>query len=281
MAIEAKEIIEYLGFKPEDIKELSDLKPKMETEFIRTSNITEDSEPVKKIVGKIFGSIETDLNKVAKASEVSLDEIPEWKDAKLKDKLKIFAGKLEEKSQNIIADLTKKAGQNSDEKVRELEVKLEKQKIKISDLDSMLKNTAQEYNQFKEQSATQLKTVKINVLKSDALSKIKFKPDISEFEREGYNAVIEKKYKFDLDENDKPIVTDSKGSLIPNLKVNGTWKTIQEVLEEEAIAGKLYQLNNDAGKPKPSTSRTIAEIPEKGTIAVQPDRQVAKRMQIG
>lgn len=277
MAIEVKDIISYLGFKPEDIKELDDLKPAFESEFVRVANINEDYEPVKKIIGKTFGSIETNITQLAKSKDINFDDVSDWKESKLKDKLKIFATKLEEKSSSTIEELTKKASLNSDEKVKELETKLEKSKSKINDLDGLLKSTSNEFTAYKETAAKQIKGVKLDTLKTDALSKIKFKPDISEFEKEGYMSVIQKKYKFDLDENDKFVVMDSSGKLIPNTKVSGTFKTINEVLEEEAIAGKLFQMNVDAGKPKPNVNKTIVDT----TTPTSGQRQVAQRMKIG
>ena len=64
MAIELKEVIEFLGYKSDEIKELSDLKTKFDTEFVRAANINEDSEPVKKILGKVYGTLENDFKKI-------------------------------------------------------------------------------------------------------------------------------------------------------------------------------------------------------------------------
>ena len=216
MPIETKDIIEYLGFNPEQVKELEDLKSNFEKEFIRASAITEDFEPVKKIVGKIYGSIETDLTKVAKSHEINLDEISDWKDSKIKDKLKIVTSKLSEKQQSMIDELQKKASQNNDEKVNELSKMLEKKDKKLNDTESLLKSISKEYDEFKNNSSNQLKSIKLDTMKSNLFTQIKFKDGINEIEQEGYNSIIGKKFRFDLDENGKMIVTDSEGKLIPN-----------------------------------------------------------------
>jgi hypothetical protein len=273
MPIETKDIIEYLGFNPENVKELEDLKSNFEKEFIRASAITEDYEPVKKIVGKIYGSIETDLTKVAKSHEINLDEISDWKDSKIKDKLKIVTSKLSEKQQSMIDELQKKASQNNDEKVNELSKMLEKKDKKLNDTESLLKSISKEYDEFKNNSSNQLKTIKLDTMKTNLFTQIKFKDGINEIEQEGYNSIIGKKFRFDLDENGKMIVTDSDGKLIPNSKVTGTFKSPDEVLTEEAVKLGLYKLNNDGGKQKPTPTKTASPMGE-----VKALRQVAQRM---
>lgn len=48
--MEFKEVASYLGFKEDEIKTLDDFKTKFDAEFLRTSAITEDSEPVHKMI---------------------------------------------------------------------------------------------------------------------------------------------------------------------------------------------------------------------------------------
>jgi hypothetical protein len=248
----AKKLIDYIGIDITKVKDETEFNTAFDTDFIRTANITEDSEPVKKILGKTFGTLENEIKKVAKEFEVEVDfDVPELKDKKVKDKLKHFVSLFAGKQKTIIDDLTAKAGQGNDEKVKEWEKKFEKESQKAKDLKGLLDTTTSEYNSFKESAGKDLKGVKINIHQKDAFSKLKLRPDISEIEKRGFNSMIAETYNFDLDENESFIVTDKKGARIPSKKVTGTFKTVDEILEEEAINAKVFQLNPDGGKPKP------------------------------
>ena len=275
---DALELINYLGVKPEDVKDLTELKNKFDTDFIRTANITEDSEPVKKILGKTFGTLENEIKKVAKEFEVEVDfDSPELKDKKVKDKLKHFVTTLQGKNKVIIDDLTAKAGLGNDEKVKEWEGKYNKEIQKAKDLKALLDTTTNDFNAFKETSTKNIKGVKLDILKKDAFSKLKLRPDISEIEKRGFNSMIADSYDFDIDETETLIITDKKGARIPSTKVTGTFKSIDEILEEEAVKGKVFQLNPQGGKPKPQTTSFGQQAATEGG-AGKPQRKVAARM---
>lgn len=251
MSIE-KEALEYLGYKAEDFKTVDEFKTKFDSTFVKQSNITEDSEPVKKILGKTFGTLENEIKKVAKGFELDIDFNDESiKDKKVTEKLKFTFEKYNEKKSEYIKELEAKAALGNDDKVKEWEKKYEKTAQKAKDYEALLNSTKSEFQQAQEKWTNEVKNVKLNVLTKDAFGKVKLKPDISEFEKRGYMATIAEKYKFDLDENENLVVKNTKGERIPSAKTTGTFKTIEEILEEEAIAGKLVQLNNDGGKPKP------------------------------
>lgn len=245
--MDIKLMLETLGFDSEKVKTVDDFKTQMDATFTRNANINEDSEPVKKILGRVYSTLETEIKKVAKAKEIDIDfSIPELKDKKVKDKLSYFIDQFEGKNKTIIDDLTAKAGIGNDDKYKELEKKYNSADQKRKDVEALLAQTTGEYNTYKEQSNATIKGVKLNVLKKDALSKIKFKPDITPLERTGYETMLESSYIFDIDENDKPIVKSKEGKLIPSTKVTGAFKTMEEVLEEEAVKNKVYALNPGA-----------------------------------
>lgn len=252
MPVEAKEVFEYLGIKPEDVKDLDTFKTKFDSEFIKQSMINEDSEPVKKILGKTYNKIEADIKKLQKDFEVDVDfDSDDYKGLKkVSDKFVFIASKIDGKHKSTIAELTEKAGKGNDEKVRELEEKYTKAISKAKDYETLLKKTGEEFETYKQTATEKEKSVKLDFYKSEALAKVKFKADINEFEKEGYLSKIEKTYKFDLDENGKAIILDKEGKRIPNPKVSSSFMEIADVLQEEAVKGKLFQLNPDAGKLK-------------------------------
>lgn len=274
MPIEIKEIFDYLGVKPEDIKTIDDFKTTFDKEFLRPSAISEDSEPVKKIVGKLFGTLENEIKKVAKAHELDVDfDADELKGKKVTEKLKFVFSKYDEKNNTVIEDLKTKASLGNDDKIKDWETKYGKLENKFKDVDNLLKKTSTDFDIYKVEADTKIKSVKLDVHKKDALSKIKFKPDISEFEKKGYLSTIAEKYDFDFDENENFVIKDKKGSFIQSGKTTGTFKNPLEVLEEEAVAGKLFLINKDAGKPAPANVFSQAQ-----QTVTTPTKKVASRM---
>lgn len=270
-----KEALEYLGYKAEDFKTVDEFKTKFDSTFIKQANITEDSEPVKKILGKTFGTLENEIKKVAKGFELDIDfDSEDLKGKKVTDKLKFTFEKYNEKKGELIKDLEAKAALGNDDKVKEWEKKYEKASQKAKDFETLLNSTKSEFEQSQIKWTSQIKDTKLNVLTKDAFQKVKLKSDISEFEKKGYFSTIKEKYQFDIDESENLIVKNAKGERIPSAKTTGTFKTIDEILEEEAVAGNLYKLNTDGGKPKTAVNFGQLDKPTDNT----PLRKIAPRL---
>lgn len=272
---EPKKALEYLGFNPEEFKTEEEFKTKFDSVFIKQSNINEDLEPVKRLLGKTFGTLENEIKKVAKGFDLDIDfDSEDLKGKKVTDKLKFTFEKYNEKNSDKIKDLEAKAALGNDDKVKEWENKYTKAAQKAKDFESLLNSTKSEFEQSQQKWQSQIKDTKLNVLTKDAFSKVKLKSDISEFEKKGYFSTIKEKYQFDIDEQENLIVKNSKGERIPSAKTTGTFKTIDEILEEEAVAGNLYKLNNDGGKPK---SQINFGTPAKDSDS-KPLRKIAPRL---
>lgn len=247
--MEFKDVANFLGLKEDEIKTIDDFKSKFDSEFIRQSAITEDSEPVKKILGKTFGTLENEVKKIAKAHELEIDfDAEDLKGKKVTDKFKTVFSRFEDKQKGIIDELSAKASQNNDDKVKDWEKKYEKLHSKYNDTENLLKNTTVEFEGFKQKAISDVKSVKLNVHKAEILSKAKFLPDVNEYTKKGFIGEFESKYKLDLDENEKPIILDKEGKRIPNPKVTGTFYEPLDLLTEELVKAKLYAINPHTGK---------------------------------
>ncbi|MES2592395.1 MAG: hypothetical protein V4608_10950 [Bacteroidota bacterium] len=255
--IELKDISEYTGIKFEDLKTVDEFKAAFDKDFIKQSAITEESEPVKKILGKVFGTLENDIKKVAKGFELDIDfESDDFKaNKKVNDKFKFVLGKYDEKNKATIADLTAKAGLGNDDKVRELQTKWEKATQKAKETETLLNSTKTEFEQYKTNTVNEIKTKTLSSIKKEIYAKAKFLPDANEFTKKGFLTSFEEKYNFDLDENENPFITTKKGEKIISSKVAGAFKTPAEVLEEELISAKLYVLNPAGGQKKPEPQK--------------------------
>lgn len=275
--MELKDLLAYLGMDAEKTKTLEDFKSAFEPEFVRAKNLNEDSEFVKPIIGKVIGTLENEVKKIAKSSGLENEiDSDEYKSNKfLNEKLSFVIKKLGEKSNSQIEEWKTKASQGNDEKVKEYEKKLSSAEQKKKDLEELLNQTKGEYNTFKEQASNQLKGFKLNIIKKDAFSKLPLKSDIKPIELKGFEATIYEKYKLDIDENDVPTVMDTKGARIPSTKVTGTFKTFEEILQEEATAAGIYQMNSDGGKPRQVQAQAS---PNNQTTSSTQTRTVAQRM---
>lgn len=250
--MEFKDVASFLGFKEDEFKTLDEFKSKFEGEFVRTSLINEDLEPVKKILGKTFGTLENEVKKLAKAHDLDVDfDADDFKGKKLNEKYKTVFAKYDEKKATHIKDLEAKALLGNDDKVKDMEAKYEKLKNKWQDTDSLLKQTSDEFEKFKQNKESEIKGVKLDVHKKDIFGKAKFVPEANEYTRKGFLNEFQEKYKLDLDENEKPIILDAKGNRIPNPKVTGSFFEPMELLTEEMVKAKLFALNPDGGKKAP------------------------------
>lgn len=250
--MEAKEIIEYLGFDPAKITDLDTFKKEFEPEagkpvFIRADKVKE-SHIFPSLTGEILGSTLTKVKSTAKKYAVDLTA-DDLKDKKLDDIIGLVFEKQAVLNKTIVDELTAKAGQGNDEKVKAWEEKYQKVEAKLNDTKSLLEKTAAEYTGFKDQAANQLKSFKLNSLKDDVFKKLKFRQNITPLERTGFNATIAEKYDFDLDETENFFVKDKRtGSRIPSAKVTGKHKTAEEILEEELISLGLNEKTPAGGQ---------------------------------
>jgi len=189
------------------------------------------------------------------------------------DKLKFVVSKHDEKTKLTIADLTAKAGLGNDDKVKELQTKYEKASQKSKDYESLLAATKTEFDGYKEKTAFEIKNKTLSIHKKEVFDKAKFLPDTNEYTRKGFLDSFQEKYKADLDENEKLIVFDLAGKRINSTKITGTFKTLEEVLEEELVKAKLSPLNQDGGKAKPVFVQQQQQV-QQGRV----QRTVAPRM---
>lgn len=279
--MELKDVLGYLGIDAEKVKTIDDLKGTFEKEFVRVSNINEDSDYVKPLIGKIYGTQENELKKVAKEFEIDIDA-DEFKEAKLvKDKLKLLTKKVAEKYDAKAKEWELKATQGNDEKLTAAEKKAEKLAKELKEKNSLLEATVTDFNSFKQNASSEMKNFKLNNFKSSLFGSLKYNSQASELAKKGFLATIAEKYEFDFDEKETPIIRAKGGQQLKNDKVAGAFLTPEEVIKNEAIEAGLYEVNPNASAQR----RTITITPtgEPQTTAKvgangQPTRTVAPRL---
>jgi len=110
----------------------------------------------------------------------------------------------------------------------------------------LLNSTKTEFDTFKQQKENEFKNIRLSTIKGEAMKKIKFKSGISEIEKRGFESLIADRYKIDLDDKGEAFISDKEGNRIKSAKVTGTFKNIDDVLAEEAIAAKVIEINPHA-----------------------------------
>lgn len=272
--MELKDVLGYLGYDAEKVKTIDDLKGTFEKDFVRTSAINEDSDFIKPILGKTFGTQENELRKIAKEYSVDLEN-DEYKEAKkVSDKVKILTKLIAEQKDAIIKDQATKLSLGNDEKVKTLETKYEKLQREKAEKEALLEATANEFNQFKQSAASELKNFKLNHVKTNVFGSVKYNSQATDLAKKGFLATINEKYEFDFDETEKPIIRVKGGQQLKSDKVAGAFLSPEEVITKEAIEAGLYEVNPQARRQPvfvpPNTKTTTTQ-----TGTPNPQRKVA------
>lgn len=237
---------EFLGIK--DVEKEEDFKKAFSEKFIAKSQVAEDDEIVKSIVGRRMGSIETGLKKIARSYEIEFGD--DLKEKKVEDIIDVLGTKIQEKHQSEIKTLKESIDDEDQKKaLTEWEDKYSKLEQKYSDTKDLLDNTKNEFNQYRDETNNKLKGVKLGVILDSTKSKMPWKDEMNEVEKKGFEAIIREKYKFDLDDENpsQAVPFDAKtGKRIQNPKKAGEFMSLNDVLETEAREMKLLKANDKA-----------------------------------
>lgn len=252
MPLEAKELIEYLGFDASKITDIESFKKEFEPEagkpvFIRADKV-EHSHVYPNIAGKLLGSIQTKVKSIAKKYGVDFDP-EELKDKKVEDIFELSAEKIAGSHKAIIDELNEKVGKGNDERVKEWETKYQKLESKYNDTKSLAEKIGSEFEGFKGTAAQQLKNYKLDIVKKDIFGKAKIKQNASELELLGFKTKFAEKYDLDLDENENVFIKDRKtGTRIQSKTKASDFADPVEVINEFVVEIGLHEKNPAGGK---------------------------------
>ena len=243
--MELKDVLSYLGADKE-FKDINEFKEYFDPAFIRKDIALKDDNFRKQVTGTAFMSVGQNLRKGLK--EKYELEIPnsELENSQLEDfvfgNIEKIKGSYEAKIKDLEAKIT-----TPNEALKDIESKYSTLEKRYKEQVNATKALESEYTGYKENSVNEMKNFKINLHKKDMFGKIKFKSDISEIEKIGFDNLLTSKYKLDIDETGETLILDSKGNRIQNEKVAGKFKTPLEVFEDEAIANNLISVNQHEG----------------------------------
>lgn len=233
MALEPKEILTALGL-PDTIDKVEDLVAASEKRFVVRDKAHEDEAVRNKLYGDISREHE---GAFIKAFGIEKGEI---EGKKFKEIIGIGAQKMTDK----MKALEETAGKGNDEKVKELSGKLEKVTGQLNEYKGNVEKLINEKTELQNSYEGKLKGIKTATIYQAERQKLPFADGLPKAALVGFDAIINSKYKIDVDDKDNPIVTDINGKQIPNPKQTGVYLNLKEVLDMELEEQGLKKKNN-------------------------------------
>jgi len=281
MAIEAKQILDYLDIEATDDTTFDEVKSKIDETFVKADPLAIKSNEKlwASLLGNINGAFIKRLRKAGEnlGFEITKEEIDSNDTVDLIDifgeraqqKIGEYPTKIEQLTTEL--DEAKKKGASAKD-LDKLQGELTKWETKYNDLEGLHKSTAEEFDKYKSTVADEKKNFVISRHKQDALGQVKLNTK-SEFEKKGFLQEVENKYQLDLDGEDA-IVRDKEGKRIPNPEKAGSFMSYSEILKKEAAEAGLLEDNPHRDKPvqKPNT-RVINDSPTNDNEIIRPVRK--------
>lgn len=247
MPIELKDILTFTGIESDSIE---DFKENFNNSFVKKDTLLDEIKKssaksgfAKEVVdtatgkrmGALAGKLKTNLTKFG----IEISE----EDAKKKPLEEIIESAFEShigSTSKTIEELTEKANKNSGEQNKDLQEKYAKLESKFNDTKKSLTDLSSEYTGFKEKAANDLKGVKIQTVREQAMGKIQKRTDIEQKQYglmlTGFEQAIDSKYTIDLDENNQPFIADKKtGERFRDPAKAGDFFGVEDILKREAV----------------------------------------------
>lgn len=243
--METKDVIQYLGYNPEEIKSIDDLKTKFDEDFVKRSIATTDKKIVDSVAGKHFSITEQKVEKLAKMFEIDVTS-DEFKSDKVYDKFDKIMSAVGEKHTSSIKSLQDQVKGDGGDALKAEREKYEKLHKRFTDYDNLLKTTREELENEKKNSANTIKNFRVKQAWDSSLNKLKYSKDTDDLRKRGFVLEVESNYEIDIDDQDNLFIRDKKtGSQIKSDKKAGSFYTIDEILEKEAVKYKVIDLAPD------------------------------------
>lgn len=266
MAIEAKEIIEFLGADPAKVDSIDKLRETFETSFIKRDPIVikSDKELYGAVVGNTNGSVNTALRRLAKESGVELSE-DDLKGKPAHEMVDIALPKILSPLTTKLKAAEENAGKGTDKKLTELQSAFDQYKAEVAPKLTGFDALQGEYETFKQSVAQEKTSTKINSYIEKERASYPRANGGSALAWKGFIAETEQEVKIELDDTGKEVLKRMNGELIPNPRVAGTYLTYPEYLVEK---GKEWNKKGERIYAEAETPRTPAQPAQRGTFTV-------------
>jgi len=268
MAITTEELLGTLGI--EGVENIEAFKESFSKTFVSKQLASEDDEIKSRHIGKFTGIIQ---NSIKKSFGLENKEI---EGKKVEEIIELAANSHRLK----ISELETRIAQTKDEVVAEWQTKAEKYKSDSTSYkeqnEGLQKALEENSTRFESEKRGWVINQKYGDIYKEATASFSEETKSDLLKIEGYNSLISKKYKFELDENSELSVFDIEGKRIQNPNKLGAFMTAKEVLLREATDNKMVKMNN-AREIVTQTFVAKKEIPQEQSAMLHPGLAKFKR----
>jgi hypothetical protein len=254
--IDSKEMLEFMfGDDASNIDSMEKFKSKFngdESVFVPVNELNDTkSDAFKRFLPKAVGQMAGRSTSVLKKrlGELEIELSPDdYKDKTVEEIIDNALTKTIQTVKSKYGEFENNLKSNSDERVRDLETKLQSTLKKYEDLNSLHSQLKQTHESEIGNHKSELQKFKRDTILNKYHNSIKWKTGLRDIERDGFFARLDKKFKIELNENgdDIDVFDRSSNARIGNPKRAGTWKTYADILEENGIEDGVWAVNDKA-----------------------------------
>lgn len=250
ITIPLKDIADFIGAT--EAKTFDEVKNAISDRFVLKEKAHQDPKVTEMVTGKIMGAQQTQLMQTLKEYGVDTTSEDFKKGEKNIDLFNLGLKNIVGHLKNEIETHKKNAGTGNDELIKQKEAELEKVRVKLRETDAAWKLTGEEFEKYKTKTASDLKGNDIKWSLTKEKDKVKFKQGMKEVEKAGYEAKVNERLRFDLDEQNALYVTNDKGERLKSPNKAGEFLQPFEALQQLADELELSEKNPHGGKPAPA-----------------------------
>lgn len=220
--------------------------------FILRDAAPKDPEIRKTVSGSLLGSTMTNLYKKAKDEGVDFTEDEKKEIQKNEDLFEAVLKKMRGQHVNQIDELKTKIGKGDDERLKQLEADLEKERKRASDLDAARQTAISNHELYKTETEQRIKASRIEQLRAKEWDGVKVKATLTEVEKMGLQAAIQARLKFELNDKEELEVFTPTGERIMNKNTAGAFEGPKGAMQQIVDELGLSEINPRGGQPAPS-----------------------------
>jgi len=256
--IDIKSLNEFAGTSAETFDQF---KEQFQSKFVLKDNAHKDPEIINQISGKVLGSEMTNLKRMFKSEGIEFNE-DEFKEIKKNEEMVALAlNKLKGGYMNQIEETKKMSGVGIDEKVKEYTERITKLEKERQEIKNAWKDTADQFEKYKVDVASNMKHKEISFKVSKAKETLKFRPKLNEAERHGFEAILNTRLKFDLDESTGQLITmNANGERIKSKIKAGDFMPPEEAMQDIINELGLGETNPHGGKSAPMVQPNVPSM---------------------
>lgn len=221
--MESKELLDYLGIEATTIEEFT---AGFKAKYFTEKQIHDDKTLLSKFTGKTLTKIKQNILSEAREAEIPFTQ-SEFDDSPIEEVYKTLKTRQAEQFTGKLTELEGRVGKSGEEAIKPFQEKISQYERSLADEKKAKAEIATQFDTFRKESEGMIKSTRVQYYRKDLTSEIEnqFDPIAKkdELKMKGWNSHINENFKFDYDENDKPIILDKSGSKIKNPKKADEW----------------------------------------------------------